>query len=331
MSFKSNTELNDLLSSPTITNLTRKRMVFDHLDYSAKTPNFSISRKSSPLDLTSSLHGSQLDILRFIIDFCKENGGDDTGKIRMADCAVILGISKELARKSFGRLCEKGIIKKLKTQRGNGGFSDFKVDEIDEIRTFLAKKTKSAQSPDMQCGELSAKLEIEPENINLPLEWQKINVHPLQDIGFGRQHLKQLLSLELSPEVIQESIYHYAFDLKHNPDLIKKIKTSKIAFFIGSLRKNHIYSMPDNYKSPQDLALEKVLKSLNHNKQSEEHLKEIIFFAKFNEWYKNLSNQDIERAISDQQKYFTREHIAALPEREKERLCFCYFKSTREN
>jgi len=73
------------------------------------------------------------------------------------------------------------------------------------------------------------------------MEWQSIDIEPLSEIGFTKNHLTQIaLQLGLLPKDVQDSIHVFAFDLKEN-EKRKDIKGDPIGFFMGILRKRGMY------------------------------------------------------------------------------------------
>src|SRR5699024_4069842 len=67
----------------------------------------------------------------------------------------------------------------------------------------------------------------------LSAEWQTIDHTVLAEIGFNNSHLLQLYKMaNLDPIVVQDSIYHFAFDLKHN-DKKTAIKGDILNYFMG--------------------------------------------------------------------------------------------------
>ena len=78
-----------------------------------------------------------------------------------------------------------------------------------------AREQESTLDLDEFCESLSSE-EKEFINQNFP-DWKKINFEPLIEIGFSQTQLKQLATQNLNtPEIVQESINHFAFGLKNN-------------------------------------------------------------------------------------------------------------------
>ena len=108
------------------------------------------------------------------------------------------------------------------------------------------------------------------KNLNNFEEWKKVDLSPLTEIGFSQTHLFQMAKQNLiTPEVVQESIHAFAFDLTKN-DKAKSLKKTPLDFFIGILRNGSPYTPPPNYKSPKEIALEAFIEKQNYIKKLEE-------------------------------------------------------------
>ena len=97
--------------------------------------------------------------------------------------------------------------------------------------------------------------EFKIQKIDLSEDWLNIDIEPLKDIGFTKTHLEQIASQKLLlPEIVQNSIYAFSFDLVEN-NKAKELKGQPINFFMGILRKGNPYASPANYESPKDKAI----------------------------------------------------------------------------
>ena len=125
----------------------------------------------------------------------------------------------------------------------------------------------------------------------LSTEWQNIDIEPLSNINFTKNHLTQISTQnKLSPDIVQHSIYAFAFDLQEN-NKAKNIKNDPINFFMGILRNGLPYTPPSNYESPKDKALrlynERMLKAEQGRVETE---KQAVNLA-FNDWFLHLTNK----------------------------------------
>ena len=89
---------------------------------------------------------------------------------------------------------------------------------------------------------------------NLEGEWLEIDIEPLKKVGFTRTHLFQIASQKkLTPQMAQDSIYTFAFDLENNKKH-ENIKKDPVNYFMEILRSGQPYAPPSNYEAPQDKA-----------------------------------------------------------------------------
>ena len=113
----------------------------------------------------------------------------------------------------------------------------------------------------------------------------------MQDIGFTLTHLIQIASQnKLLPDVIQNSIYAFAFDLQEN-NKAKSIKGDPLNFFMGILRNGKPYAAPSNYESPGDKAMRMYLEKQREIEKKRADMEEEAINLAFNEWFSKLSDE----------------------------------------
>ena len=103
------------------------------------------------------------------------------------------------------------------------------------------KSLNSDNTPSNITGNNSTYSSSNSYNINtttvLPEEWEQIDITQLISIGFSKTQLLQLFQKQLNtPDVIQESIYHFAFCLENNPKA--KAYSDPLNVLMGVLRKS---------------------------------------------------------------------------------------------
>lgn len=100
--------------------------------------------------------------------------------------------------------------------------------------------------------------------------------------------------------LIQEFIYHFAFDLKYNNKIASITKSSPIGYFMGILKRSAVYTAPDNYESPKDRALRELFERKKAEKARRDiMIKEIINMA-FDDWQAKLSQEEKEQLIPEE-------------------------------
>jgi hypothetical protein len=156
--------------------------------------------------------------------------------------------------------------------------------------------------------------------------WDEIDFSGLESIGFNKKHFLQLKN-KTTPQIVQESINHFAFGLAYN----KKTQayTNPLATLITVLKRGEIWVEP-NYQSSQALAQEKLLQLKKKDHDGKKEFEEKIYKMAFEDWQMNLSEIEKENLSSINRKkgdimpvlarlsaYF-REHI--WPKKKKEYL-----------
>ncbi|MGK5088274.1 hypothetical protein WDW86_12010 [Bdellovibrionota bacterium FG-2] len=124
-------------------------------------------------------------------------------------------------------------------------------------------------------------------------EWQQVDCAPLSDIGFTQTHLVQIIRQKLlTPEVVQQSIYAFAFDLRVNGKA-KEVRGAPLNYFMGTLRKGIEYAPPENYETPQAEARRKRLEYLQREEFRRQEQEQKIISLEFSAWRRELSESEI--------------------------------------
>ena len=186
--------------------------------------DFDPNNLETMLDTISRLTGHQKKIFLFITDRCISRAMLSTGVIKGELLTQITSTTMKMVKTSIQRLVSKQLIVREKGKTGRGGFYSFKLSEI--VRN-AALEYKKMVGIDNQLGinreSFGSHLEIEKNGGNkkvdktlLPEEWKKINIYPLEDIGFNHNHLSDIFETRLAdPQMVQESILHFAYGLEH--------------------------------------------------------------------------------------------------------------------
>jgi hypothetical protein len=124
-------------------------------------------------------------------------------------------------------------------------------------------------------------------------EWQEVECSPLSEIGFTQTHLVQIIRQNvLKPEVVQHSIYAFAFDLRVNGKA-KEVRGAPLNYFMGTLRKGIEYAPPENYETPQAEARRKRIEYLERAEQRKREDEQKILDLEFLSWKRGLSEAQI--------------------------------------
>lgn len=300
--------------------------VYDKLPHSnaSKTSNLVNNIKKQIGEFTQannphgfiSLVGLQKAMVLFIYRLCKNSRSKTTDPIAMEYLAASCKSTKASVRRTIIRLEQKQVIKKATSKIGRGGWTSFELpdriyqeiltlDEQGKLFNILHGENKFAHF-NLDVGHN----DVNHNNINdtsssssvnaLPQEWQKIDYSILSKYGFTQEHLFQLYKLNrYSTSEVQNSIYHFAFDLENNGKK-NDINTSPINYFMGILRKNGPYLAPENYESPKDKAMRLYLEREKSKKEAREKMEKEAFDCAFNNWYAEQDESFIKSVVAQQ-------------------------------
>jgi hypothetical protein len=127
----------------------------------------------------------------------------------------------------------------------------------------------------------------------LPKDWMEINFSELTalNIPFGQNHLRQIhATARVSAQELQESINHYAYDLRYTPGR-KLAVQNHLGYFLNSL-KNGPYAPPKGYKSPVEIVRENYAASKREEAARIEKLNAEIFESEFSIWWNKLTLEE---------------------------------------
>ena len=180
-------------------------------------------------------------------------------------------------RKALVRFKKNLILESYEYKSGHYGYTRYKLNEIfykffkkkykyiynnnNKENITIIKKREEVKSNLENHGQ-KTKQDLSTQKIikyeELPEEWKEINYHLLEDYHFKSHHIVNFYKMNLlEPEVVQESINHFAFGIKHNPDSYAKY-TDPLKVFIGRLRKGEPW-IESTYKSQKAIAIEDLI------------------------------------------------------------------------
>ena len=256
--------------------------------------------------LFSELIGLQQSITLLIYNECKKNRSDTTNPITVDYLVNQLNSEKKTLKTSIYRLEKKGVIIRKEFKNGRGGWTRYSLPneiyaEILQCESNNKVPTNSQQSTNKVTSELASELTTSiPSSssnkylittTNLPTDWINIDYSAITNIGFGEHHLIQFYKDgKLTPEVIQDSINHFAFDLKQN-DKRKEIKTNPLSYFIGILKRTGLYTAPENYESISDRKLRDYLRQKKEQKEQRDSMEHELMRVEYESWVKTIDEQ----------------------------------------
>ena len=197
-----------------------------------------------------------------------------------------INISKDSARTALRFLLKQKFIERIEFQPGSLGWSRYKLnkDIYEDLERGLLKGSITPFG--IKENRMSESTHLTADNYIDP--WDEIDFCNLEFIGFNKNHLLQVKN-RTTPEVVQESINHFAYSLQHN----KKTKEypNPIATLIAVLKRGEAWIEP-NYQSPQEMAQLKILEAKKAELERKKAIEEDLYKIAFEEWQQNLSKEE---------------------------------------
>ncbi len=263
----------------------------------------------SPLYSILRLSGHQKVIFAFILERCLSRGLLSSGMITSEMLISITNTSLNMVNTSIQRLVDKKLVSRENGKRGRGGFYCFSLSPevkdaaIEYRRLATLDSTESSRQNESQIENFDS-TRIDGRKFStsgLPKEWEELDIEPLHHIGFSRGHLVQLYKQgDLEAQSIQDSVYHFAYDLKYNNKGASITKSSPLGYFMGILKRSAIYTAPDNYEAPRDRALRELLERKKAEKEKREAMMKELINIEFEEWQVKLSQEEKDQLIPEE-------------------------------
>ena len=262
--------------------------------------NFTPNNLETVLDTIFRLTGHQKKIFLFITERCISRAMLSTGVIKGEILMQITSTTMKMVKTSIQRLVSKQLIVREKGKTGRGGFYSFKLSEIVRNAALEYKKMVGIDNQlDVNWESIGDHLEIERKGRDkkvgktlLPEEWKKINIYPLEDIGFNHNHLSDIFETKLAdPQMVQESILHFSYGLEYESVKYKQYD-DLLNLLIGRLRKGKPW-FEKNYRSPQEIAQAQLLEAKKNELERKKKVEEDAFKLALAEWQEGLSQSEI--------------------------------------
>lgn len=265
-------------------------------------------QKFSPLYSILRLSGHQKIIFTFILERCLSNDSLSSGIVSGEHLTSITKTSLRMVNTSIQRLVDKKLVLRENGKRGRGGFYNFSIRQevkssaIEHRKLMVVDNKELSRSFENQ-SEIHYQSGVDnKQSINsfLPEDWENIDIELLQHIGFSKSHLVQLYKQgDIDSQSIQDSIYHFAYDLKYNKKSESITKSNPIGYFMGILKRYGAYTAPDNYESPKNIALREILEHKKAEKEKHEAMMKELINISFEEWQSELSNEEKDNLIPE--------------------------------
>ena len=273
---------------------------------------------------TDLIVGNERMLISYLFKKCQSIGSLETSAITTDELIKLLKIKPEHIRNLIFRLTKKELIKISKIKNGRAGWRKFMLSKdtfqqlslAESISSSLAKREQSVSKAlakalaeplatiPSSSGVNTINLKTTTTNSNpareLPEGWIAVEYSLLANIGFTQTHLLQLSKLEsLEPSIVQDSIYHFAFDLKHN-NKAPSIKGDPLNYFMGIVSKRGAYTAPSNYIDPILEVMNSYHKTKEQSEKQKAEVEQKVQEIEFKNWHDNLSDSEIGELLPEE-------------------------------
>ncbi|MBP6104188.1 MAG: hypothetical protein KA508_03930 [Gammaproteobacteria bacterium] len=269
--------------------------------------------------LFTRLVGIQRNIVLFFYFLAKRNISQSTNPLSMDYISKSLNIGKGVAKTTIVRLQKKGCLTRHLGKEGRGGWSSFTIASelyqdmmqqerqgfLDSVFHQTGNKLVTEQvTEQVTSGSSSSsyintttEINIHTAREELPEAWRAVDYSVLAHIDFNMDHLLQLCQRgTLEPEVVQDSLYHFAFDLRHNKKR-EAIKGDPLNYLMGVLAKRP-YTAPTNYVDPNVEAFNRYAKDKAKQNEQLQVLEANVQNSEFQSWYEHLPQNELDTLCS---------------------------------
>ena len=278
------------------------------------------------LSAISRLFGLQKIALFHIVENCKARGLLYTDPITNEFFRTVLNTDIHSVKTTIQRLIKKDLVRRKEAKKGKGGYTIFSISisvrkatieaiktlDIDSQKNSLLVESKETIGKQLVNNKVNNKvnnadivvssyINTNYRNLDIPESWESIDITPLESIGFDLSHLVQINrayektpNTTLSPELIQTSIYAFAYDLKNN-NVEKIFKNPAATVLLSLLKKGQPYNSvtPDKCVSPQQDALNKHNHMLQTQHARELELMQQIKDTEFSLWLEAFPDDEL--------------------------------------
>jgi hypothetical protein len=264
--------------------------------------------------LISKLGGNEHKIFFCIVDICVAKGGLSTGDIPGKILMAAANTTRNGMETALKRLKKKGLLFRSDGKTGKNGQMNLLISEHIKNQAIKFMRLQTADHELFNWSSIRVqnafgnRVQLESHNslynsssnkykttiTELPEEWKKINVIPLESIGFSEQHLLDIFRTNsCDPDMVQESIYHFAFGLEQG-----KYKTydDPLKVLIGRLRKGSPW-FESNYESPKIRAMRELVERKKAEKDKVDAMIKELSDLEFPNWRKKLSENEIQQIL----------------------------------
>ncbi|WP_419421427.1 hypothetical protein ACNVED_15935 (plasmid) [Legionella sp. D16C41] len=261
-------------------------------------PKGSMNRVYKPKLLCfADLRSNPLQLFRYLYELTQSAGEDyKTPRVKLRDMMLYINISKDSARTALRFLLKQKFIERIEFQPGHLGWSRYQLNEniCNELEREVLKGS-------IKPFEITKNKAIETSTLSITDlldNWEDVDISPLEYIGFNKKHLLQIKN-KSTPDVVQESINHFAYSLKYNAKT--KEYPNPLATLITVLKRGEAWLEP-NYQSPQELAQLKIIEAKKAELERKKAIEEELYKIAFDEWQQDLSKEELDSLAPDGRK-----------------------------
>ena len=278
------------------------------------------------LSVICRLFGLQKIALFHIVENCKARGLLYTSPITNEFFRTVLNTDIHSVKTTIQRLIKKDLICRKEAKKGKGGYTVFSISisvrkatieaikqlDMDSQKNSLLVGNRETIGNQLVNNKVNNKvnnasvvsssyINTNYRNLDIPESWEGIDISQLESIGFDLSHMVQIHrayekapNVTLSPELIQSSIYAFAYDLKNN-NVEKMFKKPPATVLLSLLKKGQPYNSitPDKCVSPIQDALNKHNQMLLSQRALEQQMLQQIQETEFALWRDGLSDEQL--------------------------------------
>lgn len=271
---------------------------------------FNMNLPVSEIDIHLSVFSAkERDLLNLIFWQCHNNCSLISPSISTEEIRNELKISPERVRNLIFRIIKKGGVESVMYKSGQNACRVFRLSRflyqnlLNDLHRKQMKFTNTlanslaeplaSNTYSSNFNNITTTNEIDSFDENL--DWAKIDIEPLQEIGFTRNHLKQLCEKKLNtPEAIQESIYHFAYGIKNSPKTAAY--QEPLTVLMGVLRKGQVW-IESKYESPKIIALKQIAEAKKREKEQRDKIMDEIVEVEYPEWRRKLTDERLNQIV----------------------------------
>lgn len=246
----------------------------------------------------SYLTGIQKQLVILFYLSCKKTRSHMTEEFALHNIADALKIRLGSVKTSLRRLEKKEFIRSVQFKKGRGGWTKFELPDaiyrellehdkehnwntngtqMEHIRN-TQRNTQKDTSPSSSSSNI-----LKTTTIDEQLAAWSFDIEKYASWGFFSHHIKTLASLRDDPDVVEQCLIEYDFDIDHDA-LPKTKRTSHINFILGILRRGGVYTS-EAFRNEQEAIFAEIARRA-------EEKRKVLLEEKFSAWESALSRED---------------------------------------